>query len=142
MTIESMTVVGVSSTRSDAFANRVVRKAYGVGIGVYAVNPKMKSMQVRGSGGTSRRIPVYDLIGSVPEATQYIFLYIPRPSINEDIMRQISTRGYGRIVIPPTVGAAGEDIEFNERIRKLGDDHLFFGDDLQIGTCFLKGDVK
>jgi len=142
MTIESLTVVGVSSTRPDAFANRVVEKARREGIKVFAINPKMRSMEVRVGEEKYKTMPVYASINDVPESTQYVALYIPRGKIDEDLMREISMRGYAKIIVPPPPNVEDINIESGQRIRELGIRHKFLEEDILIDACFLRGDIE
>ena len=139
MEIKSLTIVGASNN-VEKFGYRSLKKALEKKIEVYAVNPNKREIQVKLDNGEVRRVHPFETVISVPIATDYVALYIPRRTIlGSNILEQIARKGFQNVIVPPDETFSGESItlggEIRDKLRRIGyeDSHIL------IDACYLRG---
>jgi len=139
MGIKSLTIVGASNN-VEKFGYKALKKALEREIEVYVINSNKKKIQVKLGHGEVREVHPFETVISVPKATDYIALYIPRKTILErSILEQIAEKGFPNVIVPPDETFSEESIalgnEIRNKLRRMGyeDNHIL------IDVCYLRG---
>lgn len=139
MEIKSLTIVGASNNPKK-FGYRALKKALEEEIEVYAVNTNKRDIQIDLSGGERRNVSVFETVGEVPRATEYVALYIPRRAIlKSKILEQIADKGFSNVIIPPDESFSEKSIELGGEIRSRLKGRGYNDDQILIDACYLRG---